>query len=1370
MNRNRTHDRRGATAWCGLVAAIAWPVAVPVDAEEPAAGRRPPAPARTASVLDLSADGFLVGNLVAAPPVDGGPRTTFLWQSPLFKVPIEFDVDGVERIRFARVDAPKPPATDWRIGLWGGSFASGAIEAIDADHVVLAVPGVADGRLRLRRGAIERLSRDSTAGRLIVPGGLDGWDVARGAWQEQAGRLACGQAGADAFRDVDAAPRACFDLVLSWDERPEIEVFFAAPATRPRPVAKDKKPAAAEERYRIEMTGGDLLAIRENGPASKFDLVGSMPPGAGGLHLQVYVDQVAGRMAVVLPDRESAGKALFDETLAPRKPGHLSGFGILLRGGSVRVDGLRVVPWTDPEPRLVAGGGFGGPDAVLESFDKAQGTFTFRGPEGPRQVPVAEVSMIEFPAAGDARVQPPPGTVLAAFHGGTRLAGRILDVTARAVRLDCPAVAEPLVCEFAQLAEIESLAEQSPGPLPGRPGRLEADAGRMLGCLANLGPGGGLAWQPRGGVKPVPIDADVPLRISYRGIVALGGVGIEFVRQGPAFLAAEPVAGGPAAREGRIKAGWRLLSVRLDPAAEPIDVGPLKPADLRGLLRGVAGSTVVLKVAAPSGATQDIPLVRDAKGRGDLAGASEQDVLEQALKIHEARIVHGPAPAGLATVYLKTGDSITCTVVSADPEGLRIRTDLAGEAVVPSVALRAVELVPGAGAGIPREKLNRLLFLPRMQQADPPTHMLRLPNGDYLRGKLVSLDDRVVRMDVLGVVKSLPRSEVQRLIWLAIEGDEADAKAAAAVMGGPDAGGIPTRATMTDLRYLSLAGERVDGDRLVGRSGVVGIVGVDLARCDHLDLGRAATASPPEELPYSKWKLKPAPGPRALQKPGAPDGKPRAEAPPPAAPPDAKPAAIPVLPFLEPDATGRRHLSAVGLEGRIAVLGLVDVGDRAGVGRLPRLAEIVAAVESEGVVCAAIIAGGSREEVTRAVGDLKPKPSIAVDQAGRLRAAWGDPALPACMLVDREGRVADVLPLEDGAEKIRDRVAELVAASKETRREFLSLARAHERALAGDRGCLDDLGELLTAKSEAVRRRACGQLRRLTGLWENGMPFQPDGPPDVRAGQVRQWRQWLAKEGVSAKLAFPERVDAEWDAGRPITGRTLVCRPQNGDVVELDENGKEVSTVPAGSAWGCDVTPEGNRLTGDHSGKSIVEFDANGKEVWAVRGLPGGPMSVRRLAGGTTLAALSDADLVVEYDRQGKMVWSAKVEGRPCDARRLPDGSTLVAAHRGNRIVEIDAAGKEASVVKDIEDPQTAQRLPNGHTLVAMSTPGIVREIDRDGRVVWQREGFKVPVDVQRLPDGRTLVQEQQGDLVELGPDGAEIGRTSTGGSRFLRF
>lgn len=1245
---------RAAARFGGLLASIAWS-AIAAGAEAPAAGadRPPPGSGRGGAVLDLAADGFLVGGLVPAPVAAAAPRATLQWQSPLFAEPIEFDVDQIERIRFPRGDGPGPPATHWRVGLRDGSFATGALEAIDADHVVLAVPGVGDGTLRIRCGAIERITRDSSAGKVIVPGGLDGWNVTRGGWQAQAGRLVGDKGGAEAFRDVAAAPRACFDLVLSWDEPPQLEAFFASDGTRSKVAASDNKPAAAVERYRLEMTAGELLAIREGPKAATLDLVGAIPPGAGGLHLQVFVDQQAGRMAVVLPERELAGKPVFDETLAPRTPGSRKGFGILLRDGSVRIDGLRVVPWTDPEPRMASSGS----EEVIESFDKARDTFTFRGAKGPREVAAAELPMIEFPAAEASGRKPSAGFVMAAFHNGVRLSGRIVEITEQGLRLDCPALADPLVCQFGQLAEIEPLARRAAGPLPGRPGTLEADAGRMLGCLTNApGSAGGIAWQPQGAVKPVPLNADTSLRISYQGGTAPGGVGV--------------------------------------------------------------------------------------------------------------------AAAGQATVYLKTGDSITCTVVSADPAGLRIRTEFAGEKVVPAVALRAVELVPGGVASIPKDKLARLLTLPRMQQADPPLHMLRLAEGDYLRGKLVSLDDQVVRMNVLGVIKSLPRAKAARLIWLSVEGDEAEAQAAAVVMGGADRGGVPTRATMTDGRRLSLAAERVDGKQLVGKNGVIGTVSVDLALCQQLDLGRPATEALPGDLPYSKWKLKPARGPRALEKPEGADPERRAGGTPPANPLAGQPAVIPLLPLLERDAEGRGQLSPVGLEGRIGVLGLVDVSDRAGLDRLSRLAEAVAALESEGVFCAAIVTGGKREQVTRAVSGLKPKPPIALDPAGRLRAAWGGPDLPACLLVDRDGRVADVLPLADGGvEKIRTRAMELVAGSRETRREFETLARANERALAGDRGCLEDFGGLLAAKAEAVRRQSIAQLRRLTGRWEESeMPYRADAPPEVRAEQVRKWRQWLAKEAISAKLAFPKPLDAEWGDRPPITGRTLVCRPGKQDLVELLETGDEGFTVSVRAGWACDVTLQGNRLVGDHAGKSVVEYDADGKEVWAVRNLPGGPMSARRLDSGNTLVALSDANLVAEYDPQGKVVWKVKVEGRPCDARRLPDGTTLVAAHRANRIIELDAAGTETWVVEKIEDPQTAQRLPNGNTVVAMSTPGIVREIDREGRVVWQKEGFNVPVDVQRLPDGRTLVQEMQGDLVELGVDGAEISRRSTGGSRFLRF
>lgn len=1259
--------RRVSRCVWGLVAATL--VVTPLRGAEDAV-----TPAGTAAVVDLPDGGFLRGSLLPTPAAAARPVTTCVWRSPLFSAPIEFDLDRIERLRFAREESPEPPATAWRVTLRGGGFATGDLEAVDAEHVVLAVPGVADGALRIRRAAIERIGRDSAAGKTIVPGGLAGWTLGSRAWREQAGRLLCEQAGAEAFRDLAAAARSCFDLVLSWDERPEIVVSFATDRVWSQAAAGTGQAAANAERYRFEMTAGDLLAVREGRKAGKFDLVGSIPAGAGGLHLRVFIDQQAGRMAVVLPGRESAGKPVFDETLAPEKPGSRTGFGILLRGGNVRIDGLRVTPWTDPEPRMVTSGGLGGPEAVLESFDKSRDTFTFRGPGGPRQVAAADVPMIEFPAVGAGGDDPPAATVMAAFHNGTRLSGRVLEITTDAIRLDCPALVDPLVCEFRQLAEIEALVREPPGPLPGRPGRLAADTGLLLGCLANTGPDGGIAWQSQGALGAVPLSADAAVRVSYRGVAAA-------------------------------------------------------------------------RVASPPSAP---PRRADAAPEGDAAGPT-------------------PAP-GQATVHLKTGDTITCVVVSADPAGIRIRSDLGDEKAVPAVALRAVELAPGAGVDIPREKLSRLLTLPRTQQADPPTHMLRLPSGDYLRGKLVSLDDRSVRIDLLGKVKELPRADVTRIIWLSVEGDASEAEAVAAIMSAPGRSGLPARATMTDGRRLSFTGERVAGDRVVGTSGPLGTVAVDLAACAELDLGRAASTPPTGKLPYAQWRLRPAAEPRAVREPVAAVALPR-EQPAAGSPVAGPPASIPVLPFMEPDAAGRGHLSAVGLEGRIGVLGLVDVSDRAGLDRLPRLAEAVAAFEPEGVCCAAVVAGGDRATVERAVAGMQPRPSIALDPGMRLRAASGEFTMPACLLVDREGCIADVLPLaEGGLERIRSRVEALVAGSRETRREFQVLADAADRARRGDRGCLDEFGGLLAAQSPAVRRRSIVHLRHLTGLWESEMPFVVDGQPAARTEQVQNWRQWLAKEGLSAKLLFPQQREAEWAAGRPITGRTLVCRPARHDAAELDEAGKEVFTVATQLGWACDITPEGHRLIGDHAAKAVVEYDLVGKEVWGVRNLPGGPMSVRRLDNGNTLVALSDANVVAEYDPEGRMAWSVRVEGRPCDARRLPDGTTLVAAHRAGRLVELDVAGNEIWVAEGIDDPQSAQRLPSGNTLVAMSKPGVIREIDRAGRVVWQKQGFRIPVDAQRLPDGRTLVQEQQGDLIEFDALGSEIGRTSTGGSRFLRY
>lgn len=1366
-DRLRRMVRAGGRCICGVTMIVAG-LCVPAVAQTPLE------PTKHSAVLDLPDDGFLIGKLLPAAAEPGRPPTTLLWQSPLFDEPLEFAVEGIERIRFPKVAAVPAGANVWRADLRGGDCVEGVIESIDADHLVLQADGVGAAPLRIRREQLVRLSRTGAASKTIVPGGLAGWAAAGGVWQEQGGRLVGVKPGSSIQRNVEAPARACFTLVLSWDERPDLDLLFAAGSEEmARLKAGGGKKGTATEEYRIEVTAGDVLAIRE-GATAKFDIADSLPAGRGGMELKVFIDQERGRMAVVIPQGDANGKAAFDETLAPRKPAVRSGIGIRLRGGDVRIDGLRVSPWKDPEPRDSGDGVLGGA-GVVEAFDKVQGTFTVRGPDGPRTVNATEVEDIEFPAADAEQPTPPPGAVLAAFHGGSRLTGRILEVTTQGLRLECPALAEPLECPIARLAVLDAVGGRQPPELSGRPAKLDAVGGRMLGCLANAaGAGGGIGWQPLGAVGPVAIRTTTePLRVLYRGLAALGGVGIGLARQGNAWLVAEVAPGGPAARDGRIAAGWKLESIRLDDTAKPIAASELKPDEIRGLLRGVTGSKVGMQFADPAGARQEVVLVRDAGGRGDLAGAAERDVLEKVLKLHDARVARvAPAAGGQATVYLKTGDSILCTVLSANAEGLRIRTELATDILVPAIALRAVELLPGGAGSVFKEKLARLLTLPRMQQADPPTHMMRLPNGDYLRGKLVSLDDRVVRMNVLGVVKEFPRSDVARLIWLSIEGDDSEREALAAVAGGQGQRGVPVRATMIDGRRITLTADRVDGGRLVGQSGVLGTIGVDLGGCDNLVLGLTASSTPPTELPYGKWKLKPAPVPRVLrdESSAAPKAVPRS-ADEPLHPSVGQVARMPLLQLIEPQADGPRSLAPTALEGRIVVIVLFAPGDAASLETLPVLAETFAPLAGDAVDVVAVGEGTATEAVAKAVASLSRRPTIAVDPSSLVAKLLGEPALPACVIIDREGRVADVSAARvTDVPAIRARVTELVGRSRKTAEECAVLTKARERAWAKDRGCLEALGGLLDAESEMVRARSATLLRQLTGLTPPEMPFKPDAQRNQRDEQARRWRQWLSAEGITAELAFPRRPGPDAESAQPIVGRTLVCRPASSDVVELDAQGAEVFKVAAAGAWGCDVLPNGHRLVGEHAGRAVVEYDEKGREVWAVRNLPGGPMSARRLGNGNTLVALSDASLIAEYGPQGALAWSAKVEGRPCDARRLPDGNTLVAAHRGNRIIEVNPEGKECWSVEGIDDPQTAQRLPNGNTLLAMSTPGIIREIDRDGRVVWQKEGFQVPVDVQRLPDGMTLVQEQQGDLVEIDPDGAEVKRTYTNGTRILRW
>ena len=576
---------------------------------------------------------------------------------------------------------------------------------------------------------------------------------------------------------------------------------------------------------------------------------------------------------------------------------------------------------------------------------------------------------------------------------------------------------------------------------------------------------------------------------------------------------------------------------------------------------------------------------------------------------HPAPFFSRPArrddPTQAALLVLRTGETLPCRVEAITPEGVSLQMPGGPLVVVPHAAVQAVELIAVASRGLPAEVVERLLMLPRAQRDEPPTHLLRSPRGDYLRGRLLKLDAKTAQVAVGvsggGAPLEVPRSDVARIIWLHPGGEPW----AAPDPAEPTQAGLPVEAVAGGGARVRVVAQSLDGGTLVGANPAIGACRVDLTTVKRLLIGAANdTASPPR--PYAQWVLRPAPEPRNL--------------PPRQDPPAAQPAPAP------------------------------------------------------------------------------PPPPPAPRAARR--------------------------PPEDAAGQLQRTIALL---AREDARGLVLLVR------------------LLEAGDTMARRAALDLLRRVTGRTDDVLPFDVEGPEDRRRQQAAAWRQWLAREAISTRLTFPvPAAPATAAAGPEGAGRLLVCRLDN-RLIERDASGKKAWTTRVAAPSACAGLPNGHRLAGSLRDKALIEFDENGIEVWRARALPAGPTSVQRLGNGNTLAALPDANRVVEVDALGQVVWDVTIEGGPTDAHRLPDGRTLVALYHANRVVEIDAQGAEAWAVDDLPGPRAVQRLPGGRTLVVLAGAGELREVDRDGKAVWSRAGFNDLADAQRLPDGNTLVLEARG-------------------------
>ncbi len=847
------------------------------------------ATAADAFYLDLPGGAMLPGGFAPTDALDEGARETFRWKAAPFIDPFEFRLDAVAGIRAVKA---VPITKEWkgfRCSLRGGDVIDGTLEAIDADAVRLKPDG-SNAAVRIERGLVTSVRRQGAgeAAGYVGPGGLVGWQQEPAeTWRDEAARLTSDHRNSTIARTIAAGPRARYDIVLSWRQTPELVVALAA--------GDGKLPEPSRfELIRVADGSHAGLIIRQENATSDYEALTLPSLDKGRLRLSLFVDTAKGRLAIAVDGVDQVVEVTVPPATTKREPGR---FAMTLLSGDVCLESLRVTEWKTSDPvaeeqadtavvtkagRIITG--------RVESLDAASDAVVVATADGNETVSLAEVEVIDLAEGTSpppaANVAEPSQTMRVLTHGGGILTGHLLAVTGKAIEVGRPGITGAVVVPFADILAATALRSATPAPLPGRAGTLVIGDARVPGCIVDAADwGGGIAWRPTGSVNASGFashgNGDLVAEVEFApkqgrsnttasGQVEIGGIGASMTDVDGELIVTIVVEDGAAARDGRIEPGARILAVRPTKDGPFVEVKGVELETVMNLLRGRVGTPVGVRIVSPEGDRRTVELTRR------LIYVADREMLDAALAAH-ARVGAAAAPRGEqgypAIMALRSGDLIPVAVERINATGAWVRSPVTGEAgresvVVAGDLVKAIELDPTASTqGIPRDIFERLLTVPRSQQSDPPTHLLRLRTGDYLRGKLIALDESVVTFEVVGKEKKLPRQAVVRLIWLHpenlvedVDGDEKTAK----VVPEKREGGLLVQGLGAGGERTTLEVERVEGPAIVGQSPAFGPSRIDTTRIDRLLIGGAIEADD-DDRPFAKWQLKLAPLPRALR-------------------------------------------------------------------------------------------------------------------------------------------------------------------------------------------------------------------------------------------------------------------------------------------------------------------------------------------------------------------------------------------------------------------------------------------------------------------------------------------------------------------------
>lgn len=910
----RTHCRLAFGTLIGLLLVAASGLQA---AESDGSGTAPPATIRLAN-----------GNFIAGQLMDSARPEILAWQSPAFAGPFQFPLNHVNTVNFPIPEKLPQPVGDYGIELIGGDTLFGTLKSFTGDDVELDVPGF--GILHVSQSVIRRVYRWNEGAELVYfgPGGLSGWKQSIvDAWRDEAGHLISSNEGASVSRQFRFPAQVRVEVELTWTRKPDFEMTFG-----------ESPPLNA---FRFEVWENDLVAACESDVDADVKAIQPVKAGAGGIHLQLFLDQPQRRMRVYAAN----GDPLADLTLGGKHPLDLGKFQLTNKSGNIRLERVRVSKWTGDLPRAVetnksrvhlTDGTF--VYGRIHSYDATRREYVISDGTSNQTLAENRIQDIYFTAEKPAPVQMLRVTQL----NGLQFSGDLVKVEKENLWVKVPGIREPLVASVSSLHSLVVLHSASTNdPSPGRSGRLETEGTVLHGALVNGNEddAGCLVWQPVFSAAGVPLIRGVNARIIYR----------------------DPIPS-------------QSASTNSTPAVR-VQVG------------GFAGQIQQL-----------------------FGGSEKRPAAKPRLKSKNAATV----------LHLRSGDTIPCTVTGIDEEGVTFTTTVSDATFVKHQSIKVLELEADAPAvRISKAKKERLLVLPRMQRGNPPTQLIRSVTGDYLRGRLVAMNDKELRVELRLEEKTIPRDTVTRIIWLhpdEIEGANAKSPVENSLSQ------TRVQAIPSSGNRLTFFAEKMEGTILSGKSEVLGNCHVDVTTVDQLLIGPAIEQAA-SSLAFHQWRLTNASEPLGSDGEGDPGsseegrdstlvGK------------DAPPIELDLL-----DGTKFRLAEH---KGKIVILDFWASWCGPCLQAMPQVDRVAHEFADQGVELFAINLEETPEKVKGALERLKLETTVALDQNGRVAERYGVTSIPQTVIIDREGKIVRLF-VGGGArfdEQIRTALTSVLTESK----------------------------------------------------------------------------------------------------------------------------------------------------------------------------------------------------------------------------------------------------------------------------------------------------------------------------------------------------